>query len=51
MRHRPVFSGALMGILIPWVLGGMRTNGLVISDLTIPVFNHDILQKLLRGDT
>lgn len=45
------FSGALMGILIPWVLGGMRTNGLVISDLTIPVFNHDILQKLLRGDT
>mgnify|MGYP002609808117 CR=1 FL=1 len=45
------FSGALMGILIPWVLGGMRTNGLVISDLTIPVFNPDILQKLLRGDT
>ena len=42
------FSGALMGILIPWVLGGMRTNGLVISDLTIPVFNHDILQKLLH---
>lgn len=45
------FAGAMMGILIPWVLSGMKSNALSnVSDLSIPVFNHEIMQKLLRGD-
>ncbi len=45
------FSGAMMGILIPWVFSGMKVNALFnVSDLSIPVFNHEIMQKLLRGD-
>ena len=45
------FAGAMMGILIPWVFGGMKSNTLSnVSDLSIPVFNHDIMQKLLRGE-
>ena len=45
------FAGAMMGILIPWVLSGMKSNTLSnMSELSIPVFNHEIMQKLLRGD-
>ena len=45
------FAGAMMGILIPWVLSGMKSNALSnMSELSIPVFNHEIMQKLLRGD-
>ena len=45
------FAGAMMGILIPWVLSGMKSNALSnVSELSIPVFNHEIMQKLLRGD-
>ena len=45
------FAGAMMGILIPWVLSGMKNNALSnVSELSIPVFNHEIMQKLLRGD-
>ena len=45
------FSGAMMGVLIPWVFGGMKSNTLAaVSDLSIPLFNHEIMQKLLRGD-
>ena len=45
------FAGAMMGILIPWVFSGMKSNALSnVSDLSIPVFNHEIMQKLLRGD-
>lgn len=45
------FAGAMMGILIPWVLSGMKGNALSnVSELSIPVFNHEIMQKLLRGD-
>lgn len=45
------FAGAMMGILIPWVFSGMKGNTLSnVSDLSIPVFNHEIMQKLLRGD-
>ena len=41
----------MMGILIPWVLSGMKSNTLSnMSELSIPVFNHEIMQKLLRGD-
>lgn len=44
-------AGAMMGILIPWVLSGMKSNALSnMSELSIPVFNHEIMQKLLRGD-
>ena len=44
------FAGAMMGILIPWVLSGMKSNALSnMSELSIPVFNHEIMQKLLRG--
>ena len=45
------FAGAMMGILIPWVLSGMKSSALSnVSELSIPVFNHEIMQKLLRGD-
>ena len=45
------FAGAMMGILIPWVLSGMKNNALSnVSELSIPVFNREIMQKLLRGD-
>lgn len=45
------FSGAMMGILIPWVSSGMKSNALSnVSDLSIPVFNHEIIQRLLRVD-
>ena len=45
------FAGAMMGVLIPWVSGGMKSNALSnVSDLSIPLFNHDIMQRLLRGD-
>ena len=45
------FAGAMMGVLIPWVSGGMKNNTLAaVSDLSIPLFNHDIMQKLLRGE-
>ena len=45
------FAGAMMGILIPWVLSGMKSNALSnMSELSIPVFTHEIMQKLLRGD-
>ena len=41
----------MMGILIPWVLSGMKSNALSnVSELSIPVFNHEIMQKLLHGD-
>ena len=34
-----------------WVLSGMKSNALSnMSELSIPVFNHEIMQKLLRGD-
>lgn len=37
------FAGAMMGILIPWVLSGMKSNALSnMSELSIPVFNHEI---------
>lgn len=46
------FAGAMMGILIPWVFGGMKSTAFSASPtLSLPVFNHDILQKLLRGDS
>lgn len=46
------FSGAMMGVLIPWVFGGMKSNTLAaVSDLSIPLFNHEIMQSLLRGET
>ena len=46
------FSGAMMGVLIPWVFGGMKSNTLAaVSDLAIPLFNHEIMQSLLRGET
>ena len=44
------FAGAMMGILIPWVLSGMKNTLSNMSELSIPVFNHEIMQKLLRGD-
>lgn len=45
------FAGAMMGILIPWVFGGMKSNALSsVSDISLPVFNHDIMQQLLRGN-
>lgn len=45
------FAGAMMGILIPWVFSGMKSNALSnVSEMSIPVFNHEIMQKLLRGD-
>ena len=45
------FAGAMMGVLIPWVSGGMKGNTLAaVSDLSLPLFNHDIMQKLLRGE-
>ena len=38
------FSGAMMG--------GMKSNTLAaVSDLSIPLFNHEIMQSLLRGET
>lgn len=46
------FSGAMMGVLIPWVFSGMKSNTLAaVSDLSIPLFNHEIMQSLLRGET
>ena len=39
------FAGAMMGILIPWVLSGMKSNALSnMSELSIPVFNHEVMQ-------
>ena len=44
------FSGALMGILIPWVFGGMKNNSLAPSQMSIQLFNHDEMQRILRGE-
>ena len=43
------FAGAMMGILIPWVFGGMKSNALSsVSDISLPVFNHDIMRPRIR---
>ena len=43
------FAGALMGILQPWVLGGMKTNTTRPSQ-AVPLLSVDELELILRGE-
>ena len=43
------FAGALMGILQPWVLGGMKTNTTRPSQ-AVPLLSVDELEVILRGE-
>lgn len=43
------FAGALMGILQPWVLGGMKTNTTRPSQ-TVPLLSVDELELILCGE-
>ena len=43
------FAGALMGILQPWVLGGMKTNTTRPSQ-AVPLLSVDELEVIMRGE-
>lgn len=43
------FAGALMGILIPWVSGGMKNSTLLSAMESAPRLSHEDIMLVLRG--